>query len=81
MPLREKCADCCGSLRSTTSLASVMQSGRAAHNCQPQKRPNSRSAPRIVADVVTRLEIRLAPSVQDDFGKSGTFVKVSSEQR
>ena len=39
-----------------------MQRGRAAHNCQPQKRPNSRSAPRIVVDVVTRLEIRLAPT-------------------
>ena len=38
-----------------------MQSGRAAHNCQPQKRPN-RSAPRIVVDVVTRLEIRFAPT-------------------
>jgi hypothetical protein len=33
-----------------------------AHNFQPRKRPNSRSAPRIVADVVTLLEISLAPT-------------------
>jgi hypothetical protein len=36
-----------------------MQSGGATHNCQGQNRANSRSAPRIVADTVTRLEIRL----------------------
>jgi hypothetical protein len=38
-----------------------MQSGRGSAQLSAA-RPNSRSAPRIVVDVVTRLEIRLAPT-------------------
>lgn len=43
-------------------LGALCRVAGPVHKFQPQKRPNSRSAPRIVADVVTLLEISLAPT-------------------